>query len=151
MKCLQLRESNYIFLERRKRKKKKKVHLHQTWPSIETHAALINKKGDGNLLPLWSQVRAMWLLIWWPLEAYMVVNFRAHGISRGAHKLVRTSTLNSKKKKTVIFLITWQNDIFKRLKDTRLLLPNQIRIRLYRLRNGTKYIEHQPSLKSSCE
>ena len=46
------------------------------------------------LLPLWSQVRAMWLLIWWPLEAYMVVNFRARGISRGARKLARTPTLN---------------------------------------------------------
>jgi len=34
------------------------------------------------LLPLWSQVRALWLLIWWPLEAYMVVNFRARGINR---------------------------------------------------------------------
>jgi hypothetical protein len=46
------------------------------------------------LLLLWSQVRAMWLLIWWSLEAYMVVNFRVRGISRGARKLVRTPTLN---------------------------------------------------------
>jgi hypothetical protein len=30
----------------------------------------------------------------WPLEAYMVVNFRARGISRGARKLARTPTLN---------------------------------------------------------
>ena len=51
------------------------------------------------LFPLWSQVRALWLLIWWPLEAYMVVNFRARGISRGARKLTRTPTLNLKKKK----------------------------------------------------
>jgi hypothetical protein len=29
----------------------------------------------------------------------MVVNFRARGISRGARKLTRTSTLNKKKKK----------------------------------------------------
>jgi hypothetical protein len=29
----------------------------------------------------------------------MVVNFRAHGISRGARKLARTPTLNLKKKK----------------------------------------------------
>ena len=29
----------------------------------------------------------------------MVVNFRARGISRGARKLARTSTLNLKKKK----------------------------------------------------
>jgi hypothetical protein len=43
---------------------------------------------------LWSQVRALWLLIWWPLEAYIVVNFRACGISRGAPKLARTPTLN---------------------------------------------------------
>jgi aryl carrier-like protein len=32
------------------------------------------------------------------LEAYMVVNFRARGISRGARKLARTPTLNKKKK-----------------------------------------------------
>jgi hypothetical protein len=50
--------------------------------------------GPRGLLPLWSQVRALWLLIWWPLEAYMVVNFRARGISRGARKLARTPTLN---------------------------------------------------------
>jgi hypothetical protein len=28
-----------------------------------------------------------------PLEAYMVLNFRARGISRGVHKLAQTSTL----------------------------------------------------------
>jgi hypothetical protein len=50
--------------------------------------------GPRGLLPLWSQVRAMWLLIWWPLEVYMVVNFRARGISRGTRKLTRTPTLN---------------------------------------------------------
>jgi hypothetical protein len=55
--------------------------------------------GPRGLLPLWSQVRALRLLIWWPLEAYMVVNFRARGISRGARKLARTPTLNFKKKK----------------------------------------------------
>ena len=46
------------------------------------------------MLPLWSQVQALWLLIWWSLEAYMVVHFRARGISRGARKLARTPTLN---------------------------------------------------------
>jgi hypothetical protein len=46
------------------------------------------------LFSLWSQVQVLWLLIWWPLEAYMVVNFRARGISQGARKLVRTPTLN---------------------------------------------------------
>jgi len=51
------------------------------------------------LFSLWSQIRALWLLIWWPLEAYMVVNFRARGISRGTRKLVRIPTLNYKKKK----------------------------------------------------
>jgi hypothetical protein len=50
--------------------------------------------GPRYLLSLWSQVRALWLLIWWSLEAYMVVNFRARGISRDTYKLVRTSTLN---------------------------------------------------------
>jgi len=39
----------------------------------------------------------LWLLIWWSLEAYMVVNFRARGINQGARKLTRTSTLNLKK------------------------------------------------------
>ena len=57
------------------------------WPSGKS-------LGLRGLLPLWSQIRAMWLLIQWPLEAYMVVNFRARGISRGACKLVRTPTLN---------------------------------------------------------
>jgi len=38
------------------------------------------------LFPLWIQVRALWLLIWWPLETYMVVNFRVRKISWGAHK-----------------------------------------------------------------
>jgi hypothetical protein len=57
------------------------------WPSGKS-------LGPRGLLPLWSQVRALWLLIWWPLEAYMVVNFRARGISWGARKLARTPTLN---------------------------------------------------------
>jgi hypothetical protein len=48
------------------------------------------------LISLWFQVRARWLLIWWPLEAYIVVNFKAHGISRSARKLVRTPTLIKK-------------------------------------------------------
>jgi len=55
-----------------------------------------NSLGLRGLLPLWSQVRAMWLLIWWPLEAYMVVNFRAREISRGTRKLARTPTLIKK-------------------------------------------------------
>jgi len=41
-----------------------------------------------------AQIRVLWLLIWWPLEIYMVVIFRARGISRGTRKLVRTPTLN---------------------------------------------------------
>jgi hypothetical protein len=49
------------------------------------------------LLSLWSQVRALWLLIWWSLEVYMVVNFRTHGISRGVRKLTRTPTLKKKR------------------------------------------------------
>jgi hypothetical protein len=32
-----------------------------------------------------------------PIEAYMVVNFRVRGISRGARKLARTPTLTKKK------------------------------------------------------
>jgi hypothetical protein len=34
-----------------------------------------------------------------PLKAYMIVNFRARGISRGARKLARISTLIIKKNK----------------------------------------------------
>jgi hypothetical protein len=41
------------------------------------------------LFSLWSQIQALWLLIWWPLETYIVVNFRARGINRGARKLTR--------------------------------------------------------------
>jgi hypothetical protein len=40
-----------------------------------------------DLFSLWSQVQALWLLIWWSLEAYMVVNFKVRGISRDARKL----------------------------------------------------------------
>jgi hypothetical protein len=36
----------------------------------------------------------------------MIVNFRARGISRGARKLVRTPTLNKKKKGLVQFHFT---------------------------------------------
>ena len=57
--------------------------------------------GSRSLLLLWFQVRTLWLLIWWPLEAYMIVNFRAREISRGARKLARTPTLKKKKKEKV--------------------------------------------------
>jgi hypothetical protein len=74
----------------------------EVWSSLKTvptkHfkiAATSGKSlGPKGLLSLWSQVQALWLLIWWPLEAYMVVNFRVRGISRGARKLTRTPTLN---------------------------------------------------------
>jgi hypothetical protein len=52
-----------------------------------------------NLFSLWSQVRVLWLIVWWPLKAYMIVNFRTHGISRGARKLVRIPTLIKKRKR----------------------------------------------------
>jgi len=70
-------------------KQKEYIHFEPSrwWPSGKS-------LGPRGLLPLWSQVRALWLLIWWPLEAYMVVNFRAREISRGARKLARTPTLN---------------------------------------------------------
>jgi hypothetical protein len=51
---------------------------------------------------MWSQVWALWLLIWWPLETYMIVNFRIHWISWNAHKLARKPTLSLKKKKKVL-------------------------------------------------
>ena len=54
--------------------------------------------GPRGLFSLWSQVRVLWLLIWWSLETYMVVNFRACGISQDTHKLIRTPMLNLKKK-----------------------------------------------------
>jgi hypothetical protein len=41
------------------------------------------------LFSLWSQIQALWLFIWWPLETYKVVNFRARRINRGARKLTR--------------------------------------------------------------
>jgi len=63
------------------------------WPSGKS-------LGLRGLLSLRSQVRTLWTLIWWPLEAYMVVNFRARGISRGARKLARTPTIIKKKKET---------------------------------------------------
>jgi len=66
--------------------------LSRWWPSDKS-------LGPRGLLPLWSQVRAMWLLISWLLEAYMVVNFRVREISRGARKLARTLTLNKKRKR----------------------------------------------------
>jgi hypothetical protein len=47
---------------------------------------------------MWSQVQVLWLLIWWPLEIYIVVNFRARGNSRDARKLARIPTLEQKKK-----------------------------------------------------
>jgi hypothetical protein len=49
--------------------------------------------GLKGLLPMWSQIRTLWLLIWWLLETYIVVNFRACEISRDTRKLIRTLTL----------------------------------------------------------
>jgi len=43
----------------------------------------------------------MWLLIWCPLEAYMVINFRTHEINRGMRKLIQTSILIIIKKKPI--------------------------------------------------
>jgi len=75
----------------RKPKKVKKKKPSRWWLSDKS-------LGPRGLLSLWSQVRAMWLLIWWSLEAYMVVNFRTRRISRGVHKLARTPISNKKKK-----------------------------------------------------
>jgi len=47
--------------------------------------------GPRGLLSLWFQVRVMWLLIWWPLKAYMVINFRTRRISWVTCKLTQTS------------------------------------------------------------
>ena len=65
---------------------------------------MVNGKNLGlkGLLLLWFQVRALWLLIWWSLEAYIVVNFSTPGISRNVRKLVRTPTwIIIEKKKTI--------------------------------------------------
>jgi len=56
-----------------------------------------------SLFSLWSQVRVLWLLIWWLLEAYMVINFKAREISRGAHKLVQTPTLKKKCLRLILY------------------------------------------------
>jgi len=63
--------------------------------------------GSRGLLPLWPRVRALWLLIWWPLEVYMVVNFKARGINRGARKLARTLSLKKKKVGIVFERVIW--------------------------------------------
>jgi hypothetical protein len=42
----------------------------------------------------------MWLLIWWSLQIYMVVNFRTHKINLDMCNLVRTFILIIKKKIT---------------------------------------------------
>ena len=42
---------------------------------------------------LWFQVRILWLLIWWSLETYLIINFRVCGISQDTCKLARTSML----------------------------------------------------------
>jgi len=42
------------------------------------------------------QVRAMWVLIWWLLDVYLVINFRVCGISRDGCKLIQTSSLIKK-------------------------------------------------------
>jgi hypothetical protein len=62
------------------------------------------------LLLLKSQVRIMWLLIWWSLEVYIVINFRANEISRDVCKLSRTSTLIKKK---IALVNPWSLTIFR--------------------------------------
>jgi hypothetical protein len=57
---------------------------------------------------LWSQVRVSWLLIWWLLEAYMVVNFRTRRISKGACKLAWIPTLIKKK---IFMVCRWESNI----------------------------------------
>jgi uncharacterized membrane protein len=67
--------------------------------------------GLRGLLSLWSHVRALWLLVRWSLEAYIVVNFRAREISRGARKLARIVMLIKKTNKhpRYILSIYWRN------------------------------------------
>ena len=69
------------------------------WPELCFRGLLWLKFHDTTegLLPLWSQVRTLWLLIWWPLKAYMVVNFRVCGINRDVRKITQTPTLIRKK------------------------------------------------------
>ena len=49
----------------------------------------MQKERSTNTLPLSFLIKRKEVL-----EAYMVVNFRVHGISRGARKLARTPILN---------------------------------------------------------
>ena len=62
-----------------------------TWPNS-------NPGTPGSRVDLSSRVSKLcpWLLIWWSLKAYMVVNFRTREISWGTHKLARTPTLIKK-------------------------------------------------------
>ena len=81
-------------------------------------------------IKLWKQITIIIIIIiWWSLEAFMVVNFRARGINRSARKLARTSTLIKKKKLLlffsfreqgvatwyivdVLYLFQWHNDCY---------------------------------------
>ena len=58
---------------------------------------------------LWSQIQTIWLLVWWSLEVYMVVNFRTHKISQGMRKLARTPMLI---KKRACLLLYFKKEIF---------------------------------------
>jgi hypothetical protein len=42
-------------------------------------------------------------LIWWSLNVYMVINFRAREISQYTHKLTRTSMLMKKNSSELLF------------------------------------------------
>jgi len=62
----------------------------------------------GLFLP-WSQVQALWLLIWWSMEVYMVVNFRTREISQGARTQTDPNTHvnnNNKKQRTLYIIFT---------------------------------------------
>jgi len=103
-------EGFYLFLNKIKKKMRLAIFKRQIFTSTASYIKIKLKKPSRwwssdkslelrSLLSLWSQVQALRLLIWWPLEAYMIVNFRARGISWGARKLTRTPTLNLKKMK----------------------------------------------------
>jgi hypothetical protein len=51
----------------------------------------------------------LWLLIWWSLKIYIVINFRTHEISRDARKLTRiyVNNNNNKKNKQLKLIIWW--------------------------------------------
>jgi hypothetical protein len=75
----------------------KEIWVENRWIYILSSRWLnYNSLGPRSLLSMWFQVRTPLLLIWWLLKAYMIVNFKTRGISRGARRVAWTPTLIKK-------------------------------------------------------